>query len=572
MNKDDKKKCNPKLIFRITDVNLNIDATTNMHQMLLHQDDQFQSIRDCINELFDEPFAINTNNLDRTEFKLLKEEDFIGILSEKENGFNNAITKINDYLSCCSAQRTISSFYSDVLLFVQCINNDKRIDFKELDVVSNLAIRNIMYYINNIDNEMYKDIIVDGTQKTYEDNLVSRIAKRDEIIQDIYKKWNSIPKNIIDNEIPQFTNKINPLIETATKENLEKAQVKLKDIIDCNFDGLNQNGLYKIQYIFGNKDNFDDILINYMNFIDDLEKIFEKITKVAKLLFKDVYELYINKKDNIFKTLTENFGNIGDLIKVSVDKCKEDMNKFIDETIMNIYDIIIDLFDIETHDKLESYYNGIIENKTKQIQKNILKSDTYENKQIVFNVTINIDDLTVVTNNTIINKKNNESSYFTELNMNYKKLFEEQMKTKEEDICKMLIDKREQMLTEEKGKIETLENVDKIIINNPDIIFVKFILHNKTYTMTQKYFEQTLKEDLKQICEICIKESYQNDWSKFMKEITNIKIVENTKVFIIDFNEYKEKCDENYSKLVLFELFELEFKKYFARKKFTFEF
>ena len=57
-----------------------------------------------------------------------------------------------------------------------------------------------------------------------------------------------------------------------------------------------------------------------------------------------------------------------------------------------------------------------------------------------------------------------------------------------------------------------------------------------------------------------------------MKEITTIKIVERTKVFVIDFNDYKQKCNDNYRKLVLLELYELEFKKYFARNKFIFEF
>jgi hypothetical protein len=142
------------------------------------------------------------------------------------------------------------------------------------------------------------------------------------------------------------------------------------------------------------------------------------------------------------------------------------------------------------------------------------------------------------------------------------------MKTKEKEIYKMLIDKREQMLTWEKGNIEN----NKSIENNPDIIFVNFILHNKSYMMTQKYFDQTLKEDFKHICEICIKKNYINDWIKFMNEITTIKIMERTKVFVIDFNDYKQKCNDNYRKLVLLELFELEFKKYYARNKFTFEF
>ena len=41
---------------------------------------------------------------------------------------------------------------------------------------------------------------------------------------------------------------------------------------------------------------------------------------------------------------------------------------------------------------------------------------------------------------------------------------------------------------------------------------------------------------------------------------------------LIDFNDYKQKCSDNYRKTILMELFELEFKKYYARNKFVFEF
>ncbi len=57
-----------------------------------------------------------------------------------------------------------------------------------------------------------------------------------------------------------------------------------------------------------------------------------------------------------------------------------------------------------------------------------------------------------------------------------------------------------------------------------------------------------------------------------MKEITNIKIQDKTKMFVIDFNDYKQKCSDAYRKTILMELFELEFKKYYARNKFIFEF
>ena len=565
MNKDDTKKCNPKLIFRITDVTLKLDPTTNMHQMLSHQDDQFQSIRDCINELFDEPFAINTNGLDRSELKLLKDENFLGILSETENGFNNAIVKINDYLGCCIAQRSYGSFIGDIRRIVQSINKEERIDFSKLDVVLNLANYEILDHISNIDQSLYSEIIVDGTQELYEKNLVSRQLKRDGIIKDIYKKFIKLPKSIIDAQLPKFTDKVNPLIEKAKKDNLEMANKKLNNIILSKFGKLPKK-MYKISYTFGKEDKFNELNYSYIKWIADLQNIFGNIIQEAKLLFKNVYDDYVFKQDNILKTIETEFNKASSMISLSIDKCNSDMSKFIEDTIVNINSIILDRFDIETHDAIEVYYNGIIKETSEQIREKILSSNSYENDQINLEVTLNINSLTVTTN--MVKAEEENSSYFIEINDNYVNMFKEQIKTKENDIYKMLIDKREIILTEQKGSIQN----NKIIENNPDIIFVNFLLHNKTYTMTQKYFEHSLKIDLTEINKICVKEGYDNDWKKFMKEITNIKIVEKTKVLVIDFNDYKLRCNDNYRKLVMLELFELEFKKYFARNKFIFEF
>jgi hypothetical protein len=163
VSNNDLKKYNPKLIFRISDVNLDIEPTSNMQQMLSYHNDQFQSIRDCINNLFDEPFAINTNNLDRKEFTQLRNNNFMEILKENDNGFNNAIQKIIDYIECCNYNWTFTKFICNIKIIVEYINQDKRIDFTKLDIVQTIAKYEIVEYIRNIDDDIYKDIEVDGT-------------------------------------------------------------------------------------------------------------------------------------------------------------------------------------------------------------------------------------------------------------------------------------------------------------------------------------------------------------------------------------------------------------------------
>jgi guanylate kinase len=602
MHKDDFKKSNPKLIFRITDVNLNIDATTNMHQMLTKQNDQFQSIRDCINELFDEPFAINTNNLDRSEFKLLKKEDFMGILNENENGFNNAINKINDYLSCCTAQRTFGSFINDTRCIVMAINNNGHINFHELDVLSNLSIRNILDYILKIDQSMYSEIVVDGTQKLYEDNLVSRITKRDEIIQEIYKKFKAIPKNIIEKELPKFTDKVNPLIEKAIMEN----KLKAIELIQENIKKYIPQHINKI-YCFGTDPD-------YNTWIKPLQLTFKQLTVDSSHIYKEIYDIFTKNKDNIFTIIKKKFEEEKEIEDECVAGLQIEYEEYVSNVDNNIIDFIHEHFDIEVHDKVDAYYNGIINISSKHIDDELI--DNNDAKKYVFKL--------IIYNDKIFNLKDNSKSVKTEADIlsniskpglrrsprrvddesdeldkldkldtqpnisatcakmceEYKNKVKGVIEKHKDTIYKMLNEHREKMLTDKKGKINNINtdisgnkiDVNTIIVNNPSINFVCFTLNNVEYLMTQHYFDSTLKKDFGFITQKCIDEGYQNDWGKFMKEITTIKITEKTKVFNINFDEYKNICKDNYRKLVLFELFELEFKKHFARNKFTFEF
>jgi uncharacterized protein YihD (DUF1040 family) len=236
------------------------------------------------------------------------------ILIKNENGFNNAINKINDYLSCCNPLRTISSIINDIRIIVHAINNNGQINFHELDVLSNLSIRNILDYILKIDQSMYSEIIVDGMQKTYEDNLVSRITKRDQIIEEIYKKFKTIPKNIIDNELPKFTDKINPLIEKAKADNFNKAYELLQTNIKIYFPTN-----YESKFTFG-------IDINYNTWIKPLKDTFDELISNSSLIFKEVYDNFIKNKDNIFEKINKNFEEE----KKTEDECVEGIKKTYD--------------------------------------------------------------------------------------------------------------------------------------------------------------------------------------------------------------------------------------------------
>ena len=101
---------------------------------------------------------------------------------------------------------------------------------------------------------------------------------------------------------------------------------------------------------------------------------------------------------------------------------------------------------------------------------------------------------------------------------------------------------------------------------------MKFVLEEDIeYLMTYDYYVDTFAIDLENICKNCENEGYVNDWNKFIKKLTDIKVIKNTTVYVIDFDTYTDNID-NYRGKIMMELFELEFKKYFARNKFIFKF
>ncbi len=557
------KKFNPKLIFRISDMSLDIDSTTNMHQMLQPQNDQFQSIRDCINNLFDEPFAINTNTLDRSEIRFLRDENFIGILENEENNFDNAIIKITDYIDCCENTKTFEQFINNTKKIVNNINNETRIDFKKLDVVLNLANTEILKYILEIDNSIYNIIDVDGTQKLYEENLVKRINQRDEIIKDIYNKFKTIPKNIIDENLSKFTDKINPLIENSKKFN----EIMAIDIVVQNIKKRLKDSLLCSTFIIGSD-------YNYEKWISEIESIFKLIEADSMDVFIDIYNTLKKNIKSIIGIINSGYKKEMRIYNEEYNRYKEKCDKFIEDIDKNIIQMINDEYEIETHTKLDIYYNGIIENKISELE-SIVISDSKSNKQIKFNYEIIIDKIFNIENNfdsIRITKLyiDNFSYDFIKLKDNYSQNIRDTIKNHEEKIYKTLSEYRENILTELKGNICNEKYYSYIIRNNPNISFVEFEFINNQYVMTQKYFESTLKKDFQLTIEICIKKGYRNDWIEFIKEITDIEIIQNTKHFKINFNECKTKFKDNCKKMVLFEFFEIEFKKCLLREDFLF--
>ena len=589
IDKDSLKKIkNPQLIFRISDIHLKLNPIENRNNMLNHQTDQFQSIRDCISEQFDDLTVLTTYCLERSERKLLCDNKFIELLKSKENGFEIAVDDLIENITCLQAARSFGQFTSDVNKITQLINNQEKIDYTKLDVTTNLAKVDIHDFINNIDKSIYNDITVDGTQKLYDENIEPIINKKDNIIKDINKMFISKPKQIVDNETKKyFIDKIMPIIEKAQQSNESLSYDKLQKILIGQFNLSTVKKQNKAEKTYNLTYNFGMELfeyVSYNNFIKPLEQIFKCVEKESKNLLKSTYDKFIKSKDNIINKIKEDFENKKNIIKTQqIDVCKQKCNDYFESLKNNFEKNILDTFDIDLNDDIDIYYTSFIDIVDGEINKIIENKEYDYNKinklTITFNLDKFIDNQDIITEISKINcgdKKINK--YFQSLLDNTKNdIIHKYIKYRKDDIYNLISNEREKILYEMKGKIA----IDKdgcplkkisIIEHNSQIKFVKFILEEvNEYLMIEDYYADTLAKDLENICKNCENEGYVNDWNKFIKKITDIKIIKDTTVYVIDFGVYKDMID-NYRGKIMMELFELEFKKYFARNKFIFKF
>ena len=418
--KDKHDAFNPKLIFRVGDVSLHIDPTENMKQMLHPEDDQFMAIRECINDLFDDPYAIHTFILDRNEIALLNNSNFNELLKINENGFNTAIIKIEQYIACCSSNKTFKIFISDITKSIKNINENKKIDFKKLDVVKNLAKIEIGEWIEKLDKSIYAPLINDGTQIAY-----VKILDRKELlkitIKNLDKEFKSIPKTIRDDKIAQLKQDVEKVIELAENENRITADKLMLNLInnflniintfnielinlDINFDEWIKPFIVKLHIIHENSKHLYSVTLQNFKIWGDtqinlIKQSFETIVKNHIQLYT-LYKIEAKNYLDIFRIImTDDFNNVNTLtynnllldyvnkyytISINNDNIfisyKTSMEKFINENkqnfinYMNMYmkskDIFYDSYTCYNYNynTLNNKYDGII---LRNIQVNI---------------------------------------------------------------------------------------------------------------------------------------------------------------------------------------------------------
>ena len=217
----------PSLFFRISDCDLNpSDAEKNLNKIMAEYPDQYQSIRASITHLFQEPLRIvPTTSLDKAPKAFIDAGTFKPLLSDEENGFKSAIEAILATVTYPSKNKNQN--IANLPRIIEQINNNQKIDISKLDVVQLTTYKEIRDWIDQQPKENYAPIIVDGTQKSFEENVVPRQNKKKAILTAFSKRFKSVPDSVKESHHAKLAADLMEPISLATAHCLIKAEERI---------------------------------------------------------------------------------------------------------------------------------------------------------------------------------------------------------------------------------------------------------------------------------------------------------------------------------------------------------
>jgi hypothetical protein len=230
----DKRNRKPELIFRISDFTLDGTPQENLDKLFIEHEDQSKNIIINMKRLFGKISAYNTNQLDRSESKMLDNLNFYGLLENDENGFSNFIDKLNIHINNVNVNNVFSKWFENLHEFTKLINDNKKIDFNKLDVYKLLTEKELQTYYIELRKkypDIFNELIVDHTQSDYQTKICARVKIRNDIVNEFNHKFAMVNDNLKKEMYDEITSEINKNIELAVKSNHEKGLKLLYEFV-----------------------------------------------------------------------------------------------------------------------------------------------------------------------------------------------------------------------------------------------------------------------------------------------------------------------------------------------------
>lgn len=297
----------PILFFRMRDYNLDCDPKEVLERTFATQFDQYDKVRGAINKLFPLIHPITTDSLGKKELAQIAKGNYLSLLEENEYNF---ISAYNDILQSIPQIKikTIGSLYDTADKIINKLNTNQQISFNDYDYYTLLVQQRFSDYWKNVDHKIYSHIVATKFETTYVE-CTDRLKHMDAEIEKFTKTFHEVEKTLLDNEIHNFVQKIQPHIMESKNECVQLAT----DDVFSKMDSMLVN-IYGD--IFGDiyGDTFGhDLMTNNL----DAQKVFTNL----------FVENYISKPINYIEDSNK-------LCKISIETVKD----FVKSNFINIFD------------------------------------------------------------------------------------------------------------------------------------------------------------------------------------------------------------------------------------------
>jgi hypothetical protein len=217
----------PTLIFRLSDGKQVKDPQKNLDNVMAHHEDQYNSIRESIENVFVQPVQIvKTENPRDDEEEFLAKNKYLALLARKENGFDDAITYIMNILRPLPVKANILSTLSTI---VDSINGNEQIKLEKLDVVALTHKNDVLQWLSTVPVDLKSEITVDSTQATFEQNVVTRQAVVKKLKAEFMKRFKNITDTIKKEHKQKLYAELDDPIERAKTKAETRAQLYAKE-------------------------------------------------------------------------------------------------------------------------------------------------------------------------------------------------------------------------------------------------------------------------------------------------------------------------------------------------------
>ena len=222
----------PTLVFRISDADLVQDPVSNLARVMARYDDQYQSIRDTVVNLFQSPLRIvKTDTLDRDVKAAVERGDYDGLFANQKLGFDTAIETICRTLP---AGKPANVWKTMLYKIVDSMNKNEKIKANMLDIVSLIANNEMLEWEQALtvsQSHLFNDIPVDGLRKTYIENVEPRIAARRSVLTSFETTFQKLPDSIKTPYSSRLEQRLSTPIDKATKLSSQLAELAIAPLL-----------------------------------------------------------------------------------------------------------------------------------------------------------------------------------------------------------------------------------------------------------------------------------------------------------------------------------------------------